>query len=166
MATKFPTPNLDAVFAETEFRSAEEWKVRVALAVQADTTLAVESARVTVPENIRRYLLAVTAPPSEQSEVEDDRPPILKASHTWLESLAVAPKTPPVCEACGDSGMVNDYVEFGSTSVAMPVGCTVCHGYVKPGNTLPCDSCSQDNDMGICAGKVVDGSCPCWKARS
>lgn len=86
---------------------------------------------------------------------------------------AEAPKgaSTPTREACGGSGMVNDYVEFGSTSVATPVGCTVCHGYLDPKPAPPeqnkgCGTCAHvGNEM--CAGMFCgDGnSFKHWKAR-
>jgi len=87
---KFPTPTLDALLWNED--------KDVINAVQADIALAVEAARVTVPDDVRHsltFLLNVIS--METTDLEDH----LHVARKWLESLAVAPKDAPVEKRCG-----------------------------------------------------------------
>lgn len=90
MTTKFPTPNLDALYRDSD---EKVWFKDAVKEAQADISLAVEAARVEVPEDVRKTLEAVLKSDSVWfGLVETDE--LIKARR-WLESLRPAKASEP-----------------------------------------------------------------------
>lgn len=93
MTTKFPTPNWSKLNG-ARLVSSDLYK-----AVQADIALAVEAARVTVPDGVRDYLDLLIGPISKDSDLYH----LKVAARRLLESLTAEAKAAPVekrCETC------------------------------------------------------------------